>query len=125
MFTISNLIITANFPAKTQALAGGVFNTASQVCQSANEPLAACSACPLRHAELTAAQIGKTIGLGLVEVIAADITQKSQYQDKSSPQALLEGYKATFWFDFGCIIVTVLLATWGLRDIGKVGHKAS
>lgn len=31
LFTISNLLITSVFHAKTQALAGGVFNTISQV----------------------------------------------------------------------------------------------
>jgi hypothetical protein len=31
LFTISNLLITSVFHAKTQALAGGVFNTVSQV----------------------------------------------------------------------------------------------
>ena len=34
LFTISNLLITSVFPAKTQALAGGVFNTISQVGQT-------------------------------------------------------------------------------------------
>jgi hypothetical protein len=36
LFTISNLLITSVFHAKTQALAGGVFNTVSQV---RNEPM--------------------------------------------------------------------------------------
>ena len=31
LFTISNLIITERFPARTQALAGGVFQTVSQI----------------------------------------------------------------------------------------------
>jgi hypothetical protein len=33
LFTISNLLITSVFHKKTQALAGGVFNTVSQVRQ--------------------------------------------------------------------------------------------
>ena len=32
LFTISNLVITSVFHENTQALAGGVFNTVSQVC---------------------------------------------------------------------------------------------
>jgi hypothetical protein len=32
LFTVSNLLITSVFHANTQALAGGVFNTVSQVC---------------------------------------------------------------------------------------------
>lgn len=31
LFTVANLLITSVFPRKTQALAGGVFNTISQV----------------------------------------------------------------------------------------------
>lgn len=68
-------------------------------------------------------QIGKSVGLGLVAVIAADITAKSPYEDKKSPEALLEGYKATWWFCFACIVFTVILSVWGLRGIGRVGHK--
>jgi predicted MFS family arabinose efflux permease len=68
-------------------------------------------------------QIGKSVGLGLVAVIAADITAKSKYEDKKSPEALLEGYKATWWFCLACIVFTVAVSIWGLRGIGRVGHK--
>ena len=97
LFTIANLLITSVFPAKTQALAGGVFNTISQ--------------------------IGKSVGLALVAVIAASVTLRSDYKDKSSPKALLEGYTATFWFCFGLILLTIGISLWGLRRIGNVGHK--
>lgn len=72
---------------------------------------------------LTTPKIGKSVGLGLVAVIAADVTQKSSHENKESPEALLVGYKATFWFVFASIAVTVLLSIWGLRGIGRVGHK--
>ena len=97
LFTVANLLITSVFQAKTQALAGGVFNTISQ--------------------------IGKSVGLALVAVIAASVTDKSDYKDKKSPKALLEGYIATFWFCFGLIVLTIAISTWGLRRVGKVGHK--
>lgn len=97
LFTIANLLITSVFPAKTQALAGGVFNTV--------------------------AQIGKSVGLALVAVIAMSITKTSDYDHKQSPEALLVGYKATFWFCFGLIALTVVACLWGLRKVGKVGHK--
>ena len=61
--------------------------------------------------------------MGLVAVIAADITAKSPYEDKKSHEALLEGYKATWWFCFACIVFTVVLSVWGWRGIGRVGHK--
>ncbi|QIW95600.1 hypothetical protein AMS68_001118 [Peltaster fructicola] len=97
LFTISNLVITSVFPTRTQALAGGVFNTISQ--------------------------IGKSVGLALVAVIAADVTGKSSYVDKTSPDALMEGYRATFWYCFATILSTCVLIGLGLRNIGKVGHK--
>ena len=97
LFTIANLLITSVFPAKTQALAGGVFNTISQ--------------------------IGKSVGLALVAVLAASVTANSDYQDKHSPKALLAGYIATFWFCFGLILLTIAISLWGLRRVGKVGHK--
>ncbi|KAK5107135.1 hypothetical protein LTR62_001693 [Meristemomyces frigidus] len=97
LFTISNLLITSVFPGKTQALAGGVFNTISQV--------------------------GKAVGLALVAVIASSVTANSAFVDQQSPDALMEGYRATFWFCFASVVVTVVLCAWGLRQIGKVGHK--
>ncbi|WPH04306.1 Hypothetical protein R9X50_00719500 [Acrodontium crateriforme] len=97
LFTVSNLLITSVFPSKTQALAGGVFNTVSQ--------------------------IGKSFGLALVAAIAASVTAKSQIEDKQSPEALLEGYRATFWYCFATVVVTVIICFWGLRRIGTVGHK--
>ena len=36
LFTIANLVIAASFPEKTQALAGGVFNTVAQVSQTSS-----------------------------------------------------------------------------------------
>ncbi|KAK1080381.1 hypothetical protein LTR48_007795 [Friedmanniomyces endolithicus] len=97
LFTIANLLITSVFPAKTQALAGGVFNTVSQ--------------------------IGKAVGLALVAVIASTVTAESRIADKTSPAALMDGYRATWWYSFACIVFTVVICLWGLRGIGMVGHK--
>ena len=97
LFTIANLLITSVFPAKTQALAGGVFNTISQ--------------------------IGKAVGLALVAVIASSVTAESTFVDKTSPEALNAGYRATWWYVFAAIMVTVAICLWGLRSIGRVGHK--
>jgi len=63
------------------------------------------------------------VGLALVAVIASSVTTNSSYIDKESPQALMEGYGATFWFCFASVVATVVLSAWGLRRIGKVGHK--
>ncbi len=97
LFVVANLLVTSVFPPKTQGLAGGVFNTVSQ--------------------------IGKSVGLALVAVIAATITKGSDYQNKSSPEALLKGYNATFWFCFALILTTLAVTGWGLMKVGKVGHK--
>ncbi|KAF2272125.1 MFS general substrate transporter [Westerdykella ornata] len=97
LFTISNLVITSLFPAKTQALAGGVFNTI--------------------------AQVGKSVGLATSSVIANSVTAQSTLKDKESPEALMEGFKAAFWYLFALSCVTGLMFAWGLRGIGRVGMK--
>jgi len=97
LFTVSNLVMTSVFPAKTQALAGSVFNTI--------------------------AQIGKSVGLAASGVIAASVTEKSHWSDKQSPPALMEGYRAAFWYTFAGSIATCILFCWGLRGIGRVGMK--
>jgi Na+/melibiose symporter-like transporter len=97
LFTVSNLVITSVFPAKTQALAGGVFNTV--------------------------AQVGKSVGLATSGVIAASVTEHSRFEHKESPEALMEGYRAAFWYTFAGSMATLVLFAWGLRGIGRVGMK--
>ncbi|KAH9873312.1 hypothetical protein J1614_005710 [Plenodomus biglobosus] len=97
LFTVGILIISAVFPAKTQALGGAVFNTCSQ--------------------------LGTSIGLTITSVISDSMTAKSGYTDKSSPAALLEGYRATFWALFAWTVVVVLVGAGGLRKLGKIGMK--
>lgn len=97
LFTISNLLITSVFPPKTQALAGGVFNTISQ--------------------------IGKSVGLATSAVIANSVTARSGYAEKGGPQALMQGYRATFWYCFALSVATLGVAGVGLRNMGRVGVK--
>ncbi|KAF2012238.1 integral membrane protein [Aaosphaeria arxii CBS 175.79] len=97
LFTVSNLVITQVFPEKTQALAGSVFNTI--------------------------AQIGKSVGLATSAVIAASITEHSHHEDKTSPEALMQGYRAAFWYLFALSTAVGVLFAWGLRGIGRVGMK--
>jgi fucose permease len=97
LFTVSNLVITSVFPTKTQALAGSVFNTI--------------------------AQIGKSVGLATGAVIASSVTARSPHEDKVSPPALMDGYRAAFWYLFAMSCATTLLLVWGLRGIGRVGMK--
>lgn len=97
LFVVSNLLITSSFPAKTQALAGGVFNVFSQ--------------------------LGKSIGLASSAAIASAITAQSAFEDKQSPEALLEGYHAAWWYCLALNATTLVLSVWGLRKAGRVGEK--
>lgn len=94
LFTISNLVITSTFPRQTQALAGGVLNTITQ--------------------------LAKTVSLATSGAIAGSVTSHSGYDPKTSPSALMEGYRAAFWYFFALCCATILLFTWGLRDIGRL-----
>lgn len=96
LFTASNLIITDAFPDKTQALAGGVFNTV--------------------------AQIGKSVGLALSAVIASTVSANASHS-KSEQLVLLEGYQAAWWFILGITALTIVISAVGLRGIGRLGLK--
>ncbi|KAF2236774.1 aminotriazole resistance protein [Viridothelium virens] len=99
IYTVANLIVTDVFPENTQALAGAVFNTI--------------------------AQFGTSVGIAVMAVIASAVTQKSAIQNKNSPDALMEGYRATFWACFAFSVMVVLLSGWGLRGTSKVGVARS
>ncbi|KAE9367108.1 MFS general substrate transporter [Stipitochalara longipes BDJ] len=95
--TIGTLIVTDVFPTQTQALAGAVFNTSSQ--------------------------LGVSVGLCILSVISANVTNKSRYMGAKSPQALLEGYRASFWALFAWTLTAFLIGTVELRNLGKIGGK--
>lgn len=97
LFVVSNLIITNIFPPSTQALAGAVFNTVSQ--------------------------FGTAVGLAIIGVISSDVTSQPDFANKSSPSALLEGYRASCWACFGSLLLSIAIGFFGLRDVGKFGLK--
>ncbi|PGH19295.1 hypothetical protein AJ80_04048 [Polytolypa hystricis UAMH7299] len=100
LFTVSNLVITSVFPPKTHGLAGGVFNTISQ--------------------------IGMSVGLALTAVVASAVGGLGTETEMSEAQrleALLKGYRATYWMSFAASAVIVVFSWWGLRSIGKIGLK--
>jgi MFS family permease len=88
------LITISVFPPETQSLAGGVFNTVSQ--------------------------IGNAIGLAAGGVIAASVTAGS---NQAPEAALLRGYRATFWAGFAACAVVGFVSMMGLRKAGRVGLK--
>ncbi|CZR57651.1 related to aminotriazole resistance protein [Phialocephala subalpina] len=97
LFTVSNLLITSVFPPQTHGLAGGVFNTI--------------------------ANIGNSVGLAVTAVVASAVTIAHDGKMYSTPKALMEGYRASFWLCFGFNILVLGVIGFGLRKIGKVGIK--
>ncbi|KAK2669980.1 MFS transporter superfamily [Fusarium oxysporum f. sp. vasinfectum] len=91
LFTVGLIIVTEVFPEKNQSVAGAVFNTA--------------------------AQFGNALGLAIVQVVSAAVT--NQKINPKSPEAHLEGYRASFWTLFSLMLVCVLVAALGLRGAGK------
>jgi len=71
----------------------------------------------------TVAQFGQAFGLSIMAVISAQVTQKSSYAVKTSPDALLAGYRASYWACFGATMLGCAVGGWGLRGIGIVGMK--
>ena len=97
MFTVAALVITDVFPEKTQALGGAVFQTL--------------------------AQFGTSLGLAIMASISTSVTDHSEYKVKTSPEALMKGYRVSFWVSFGWMLLACVIGGLGLRRIGKVGLK--
>ncbi|KAF2171499.1 hypothetical protein M409DRAFT_63743 [Zasmidium cellare ATCC 36951] len=97
LFTVGLLIISAVFPSRTQALGGAVFNTC--------------------------AQLGTSIGLTVTQVITTTVTANSDEVNKSSPKALMDGYRIVFWALFAMMVLVGLTGALGLRRVGKIGVK--
>lgn len=100
LFTVSNILIADMFPPETQGLAGGVFNTVSQ--------------------------IGKSFGLTFVELIANAVSDsKASDLERHSPDGLMVGYRSSFWFLFAANIISLGVGAIGLRKVGNIGKKKS
>ena len=106
MFTVGLLIVSDEFPAQMQALAGAVFNTV--------------------------AQFGMSLGVGVCQVVALGVSSTGEHD--SSPRTRsapvenvvgqpLKGYQASFWTMFAMMTVCSVIAVAGLRKAGKVGVK--
>ncbi|KAI1339127.1 MFS general substrate transporter [Xylariaceae sp. FL0016] len=99
LFTVGLLVISDVFPPHMQALSGAVFNTC--------------------------AQLGTAIGLTLTSLIAASTTASaaSPNADKTSPAALMAGYRAVFWTMAAWMAAVCLVCVVGLRKVGAIGVK--
>ncbi|KAI1772548.1 major facilitator superfamily domain-containing protein [Hypoxylon cercidicola] len=98
LFNISNLVITSSFPSKDQALAGGVFNTVTQ--------------------------LGNSIGPAITAIIASAVTEaEASKPGADQSYATLKGYRSAFWTCFAAAVVSAVISAVGLRKVGKVGMK--
>ena len=95
LFTVGLIIISDNFPDNTQALAGAVFNTASQ--------------------------LGQALAVGIMQIVSTLVTKDSG--NKTKALAVMEGLRASFWTMFAFMMVCTLWGAIGLRKTGKVGLK--
>ncbi|KAF5244747.1 hypothetical protein FAUST_2264 [Fusarium austroamericanum] len=95
LFTVGLIVVTETFPENKQAIAGSVFNAASQ--------------------------FGNAMGLAIMQVVSALVTK--QNSGMKGNEALLEGYKASFWTMFAFMIVCASIGGVGLRHAGRVGLK--
>ncbi|KAI0141871.1 MFS general substrate transporter [Xylariaceae sp. FL1272] len=93
LFTVGMLVVSDSFPEKTQSLAGAVFNTA--------------------------AQLGLTLGVGICQLVSLSVEEQSG----SGENAILKGYRASFWTQTAYMLTCVVLAVTGLRRIGTLGLK--
>ncbi|KXH63585.1 hypothetical protein CSAL01_09451 [Colletotrichum salicis] len=97
LFTVGLLVVSDVFPKRMQALSGAVFNTY--------------------------AQLGTALGLSVAQVIASSATNASSYADKSSPDALVVGYRVAFWAIFGWMMFVCLVCVFGMRRVCVIGVK--
>lgn len=95
LFTVSNLVISREFPPEMQSLAGGVFNEVSQ--------------------------FGNSVGLAITASIAASVTERSGIEDDTA--ALMKGYRAAFWTIFASCTTVTLVVWFGMKKGGIVGKK--
>lgn len=97
-FTVAHLIVVDVFPLNMHALAGAVFNTASQ--------------------------IGFTGGLAVMALISSACSkQMNDGIPGEDPESLLYGYRAVFWACFGLMCLTSSVAAVGLHAVRKLGGR--
>jgi hypothetical protein len=78
-------------------IAGGVFNTISN--------------------------IGNSVGLAITAVIASSVTMAKAGALEGKEEMLMDGYRAVFWVCFGVSILVLGIVGVGMKRIGKVGLK--
>ncbi|KAG9256858.1 major facilitator superfamily domain-containing protein [Emericellopsis atlantica] len=95
LFTVGLIVITDVFPEDKQAVAGAVFNTSSQ--------------------------FGHAFGMAIMQVISSLVAK--DHKGMKPVEALMEGYRASFWAMFAFMVTCAAIGFFGLRKAGKVGVK--
>ncbi|KAF4981147.1 hypothetical protein FZEAL_2981 [Fusarium zealandicum] len=95
LFTVGLIVVTDIFPEDKQAVAGAVFNTA--------------------------AQFGNAFGLAIMQVVSTLVAK--DHDGMRPSQALMEGYRASFWTMFAFMLACAVVGGFGLRKTGKIGLK--
>ncbi|KAI6780667.1 uncharacterized protein J7T54_001171 [Emericellopsis cladophorae] len=95
LFTVGLIVITDVFPEDKQAVAGAVFNTSSQ--------------------------FGHAFGMAIMQVISSLVAKDRK--GMKPVEALMEGYRASFWAMFAFMVTCAAIGFFGLRKAGKVGVK--
>ncbi|TFK57587.1 major facilitator superfamily MFS-1 [Heliocybe sulcata] len=97
-FIVGNIFTTSSMDEKSQALAGGLFSTATR--------------------------ISTAVGLALTSLVATSVSNnyaRAHDIDPDSPRALLEGYHAAGWLCLAAATVGLMLNFWALRGVGVMG----
>lgn len=69
----------------------------------------------------TVSMVGTAVGISVLAAVSESVTTGSVYSDKSSPEALMLGYRVAFWICFGLMLLMTLTGAVGLRNVWKVG----
>lgn len=97
LFTVGNLLTVSLFPDDTGGLAGGIFNTVSN--------------------------LGNSFGLATAAVVAVSVTNAESSGGKDASDSLMAGYRASFLAGLVSNVFVLIAVCYGLRGVGKVGIK--
>ncbi|KAI0640897.1 major facilitator superfamily domain-containing protein [Trametes meyenii] len=100
-YTVGNLQVSTSFGARSQGLAGGIFNVATR--------------------------LGTSLGLALSSSVATAVSDayraRRPGRAKDDPEVLLAGFRAAGWVAFGLAAGAFVVCVLGLRGIGVIGRK--
>ncbi|KAH7327420.1 major facilitator superfamily domain-containing protein [Rhexocercosporidium sp. MPI-PUGE-AT-0058] len=126
LYTISNLIITSSFPPTKQSLAGGVFNTVSQIGNSVGLTVGAVIAASVSASTSSIASTSSSASFSFSKSGTGTPGQRGGGVGRGNGDdvtRMLDGYRATFYACFAAMIIVVGVGGWGLRGAGRVGGR--